>query len=56
MKWRPSLLLTFWWTLLGAAAVWMRLRSTGILESGDGIQHYQIARYSWQHPELFLHS
>lgn len=56
MKWRPPHLLTFWWVFLAAAAVWMRLRSTGILESGDGIQHYQIARYSWQHHELFLHS
>ncbi len=56
MKLRPPPLVSLWWLALGAAAVWMRHRSTGILESGDGIQHYQIARYAWQHHELFLHA
>lgn len=28
--------------------------STGTYESGDSIQHYLIARYSFKHPELFL--
>ena len=56
MKLRPPPLPSLWWIALGVAAVWMRHRSTGILESGDGIQHYQIARYAWQHHELFLHS
>lgn len=42
------------WVLLGAAAVVVRLLSTGIMERGDGIVHYQIARFSWQHPKLFL--
>lgn len=28
--------------------------STGTYESGDSIQHYLIARYSFQHPELLL--
>lgn len=41
---------------MAAAAVWVRHRSTGILESGDGIQHYQIARYACRHHELFLHA
>lgn len=29
--------------------------SDGIFDTGDGILHYQIARWSWKHPELFLH-
>jgi len=29
--------------------------SEGIFDTGDGILHYQIARWSWKHPELFLH-
>ncbi|MCC7301064.1 MAG: hypothetical protein IT233_00325 [Bacteroidia bacterium] len=24
-------------------------------DAGDGVRHHEIARYSWQHPELFLH-
>jgi hypothetical protein len=36
------------------AAVVIRLLSQGILESGDGVLHYQIARYSWVHPHLLL--
>jgi len=28
--------------------------STGTYESGDSIQHYLIARYSFEHPELFF--
>lgn len=43
-----------WWVLWAAAAVIVRLLSEGILEAGDGIQHYQIARFSWKHPELYL--
>lgn len=31
------------------------LLSKGIFDTGDGITHYQIARWSWRHPELFLH-
>lgn len=27
----------------------------GIYDTGDGILHYQISRWSWKHPELFLH-
>lgn len=30
------------------------LASEGIFDPGDGILHYQIARWSWHHPELFL--
>lgn len=40
--------------MLAAAAVIVRVLSPGMLEGGDGVQHYQIARYAWQHPELFL--
>jgi hypothetical protein len=28
--------------------------STGILDPGDGLMHYQISRFSWKHPELFF--
>lgn len=37
--------------ILGTVA----LLSEGIFDTGDGILHYQIARWSWKHPELLLH-
>ncbi|MEO8590297.1 MAG: glycosyltransferase family 87 protein [Flavobacteriales bacterium] len=46
---------TAWWVVWAAASVIVRLLSAGILEGGDGVQHYQIAHYAWRHPELFLH-
>lgn len=52
--WNTRQGLLSWWLLLAAATVVVRLLSTGVIEGGDGIQHYQIARYAWQHPELFL--
>lgn len=27
---------------------------TGSFQGGDGLRHYQISRYSWHHPALFL--
>ena len=45
----------FWWVACAAVAVIVRLLSPGILEGGDGVQHYQIAHYAWKHPELLLH-
>ncbi|MCB9182596.1 MAG: hypothetical protein H6591_01665 [Flavobacteriales bacterium] len=44
-----------WWLVCAMCAVAVRLLSTGIVESGDGVQHYQIARFSWSHPMLLLH-
>ncbi len=26
----------------------------GVLDEGDGVSHYTISRYSWQHPELLV--
>jgi hypothetical protein len=46
--------IAFWWVIWAAAALVIRLLSEGILEAGDGVLHYQIARYSWAHPELLL--
>lgn len=46
--------LPMWWMACAMVAVIVRLLSTGLLEGGDGIQHYQIAHFSWQHPVLFL--
>lgn len=46
--------LWIWWSLLGALAVLLRLRSTGLIEAGDGVQHYQIARAALHHPILLL--
>ncbi len=43
-----------WWGLCAAWALRVRLNSPGILEGGDGVHHYQIARYAWKHPELLL--
>ncbi len=31
------------------------MMSEAIYDTGDGIMHYQIARWSWTHPELLLH-
>jgi len=33
----------------------IHLLSDGVFDVGDGVHHYQLSRYSWQHPELFLH-
>lgn len=29
--------------------------SESVSDTGDGIRHYEIARFSWEHPELFFH-
>jgi len=47
-------LLPLWWLFWAGAAVVVRLLSTGMLEAGDGVQHYQIARAAWEHPVLLL--
>lgn len=46
-----------WISLAGIALLYFltSLLSEGTYDSGDGIQHYLISRYSWKHPELFLH-
>lgn len=49
---RPALV--FWWMSWAMLVVILRLLSPGIPESGDGVMHHLIARYSWQHPQLFL--
>jgi hypothetical protein len=38
----------------GVVLLLLRAASEGLLEMGDGVNHYMIARYSWRHPELFL--
>ena len=43
----------WWWVLLASVPIIIRLLSVGLLEGGDTIAHYQIAVFSWQHPELF---
>lgn len=40
--------------LITAWVVHILFASEGVYDTGDGIQHYQISRYSWQHPELLL--
>ncbi|MBK9176302.1 MAG: DUF2029 domain-containing protein [Flavobacteriales bacterium] len=47
-------LLPAWWLMLAATTVVLRLLSDGIIDSGDGIQHYHIARASWKEPLLLL--
>lgn len=49
-RWAPRFLAT----LIGAYVVILRLLSDGVPESGDGILHWQIARYAPAHPELFF--
>lgn len=34
--------------------IWIDISADATFDSGDGIQHYLISRYSWQHPSLFL--
>lgn len=45
--------------LLSAAAVVpsavVHFVSEGVFDIGDGVHHYEIARDSWKHPELFLY-
>ncbi len=41
--------------VLGAIVLLLlRAAGEGLLEMGDGVNHYMVARYSWKHPELFL--
>lgn len=54
MERQPNSTIAFWWVTWAAAAVIMRLLSPGLLEMGDGVQHYLMARYAWDHPELLL--
>jgi hypothetical protein len=54
MERQGSSSIAFWWVIWAAAALVIRLLSEGILEAGDGVNHFQIARFSWAHPELFL--
>lgn len=54
MERRPSSSIAFWWVIWAAAAVVMRLLSPGILELGDGVLHFQMARFAWEHPQLLL--
>lgn len=39
---------------LAGAALLVRVLSDGIPDSGDGIAHYQIARYVWKHPLMLF--
>ena len=55
MNARDRAILILWSMTWAAAAVLVRLWSEALLEGGDSIQHYQIARHSWQHPDLLLH-
>ncbi len=48
-------LLWFSITLISLLYFLVAIFSEGTYDSGDGIQHYLISRYSWKHPELFLH-
>jgi hypothetical protein len=50
----PAVTMAWWWVFLAALPVLFRLLSTGILETGDGVVHYEMARYSWAHSTLFL--
>ena len=34
--------------------IWIDISANVTFDSGDGLQHYLIARYSWEHPKLLL--
>ncbi len=40
--------------LLAFLLLLLRAVSDGLLEMGDGVNHYMIARFAWKHPLLFL--
>jgi Gpi18-like mannosyltransferase len=45
------------WFLLASMAIYLLVilfASSGTYDYGDGLSHYFISRYSWQHPYLFL--
>jgi hypothetical protein len=43
-----------WWAICAVAPVAVRLRSTGLPDGTDALQHYLMARHAWQHPRLLL--
>lgn len=47
-------LLPAWWLLLASATVVLRLLSEGLIDGGDSIQHYHVARACWHKPLLLL--
>lgn len=51
---QPRAALVAWWVAWAACPVILRLLSTGIPESGDGVMHHLIAKHAWQHPHLLL--
>ena len=55
MRSYTNFFLIIWNCLWAVSMVLVRCMSDGLLEGGDSIQHYQIARYSWSDPELLLH-
>lgn len=36
------------------STIFIDICANATFDAGDGVQHYLIARYSWQHPELLL--
>ncbi|MFZ1694787.1 MAG: hypothetical protein WAT74_16430 [Flavobacteriales bacterium] len=46
--------LWLWWLVGAALAVILRVNSQGIIEAGDAINHYWMARYAWGHPHMLL--
>ncbi len=51
---RPTALLLLLSVAAIAAPATVHLVSDGVYDPGDGIHHYEMARYAWRHPELFL--
>lgn len=48
---KVALVIAIAWAVL---TIVLRVVSNGIVEMGDGVQHYMQARYCWAHPELLL--
>jgi len=51
---RPEVFAIALGVLLAFVLLLVRAASDGLLEMGDGVNHYMIARYAWKHPLLFL--
>jgi hypothetical protein len=50
----PFLLAVFIFLFL-AAGIFLTFTANGTCDDGDSIMHYQFARFSWHHHELFFH-
>jgi len=54
LKTKGTNLFYFLWAAVFIFLLYILFTSTGTSDTGDGISHYMISRFSFKHPELFL--